>query len=219
MIDDTMVSPDWVGTAREHVEEAIGGAPAMFVQGFCGDVNCHHIFGTPALARRNGERLGQAAAAAMPSACEVEAPPRPPVPLRLPLFARATGESVTFIARHSRAASAARAAPARGARNPAAPRRAAALRAATGSKLSPHAATRQSLYQARGRTSSVVTEAQLNEEEAREEEEGVRRDRVAAVASARNQQRLLDALSAPDAGTPCADPARNGREPSLSFYG
>ena len=39
-----------------------------------------------------------------------------------------------------------------------------------------------------------------NEEEAREEEEGVRRDRVAAVASARNQQRLLDALSAPDQG-------------------
>ena len=65
MIDDTMVSPDWVGTAREYVEEAIGGTPAMYVQGFCGDVNCHHIFGTPALARRDGERLGKAAATAM----------------------------------------------------------------------------------------------------------------------------------------------------------
>ena len=75
MIDDTMVSPDWVGTAREHVEEAIGGAPAMFVQGFCGDVNCHHIFGTPALARRNGERLGQAAAAAMPHLVPVRSVP------------------------------------------------------------------------------------------------------------------------------------------------
>ena len=63
MINDSMVSPDWVGTAREHVEETIDGAPAMFVQGFCGDVNCHHIFGTPALARRNGDRLGTAAAA------------------------------------------------------------------------------------------------------------------------------------------------------------
>ena len=66
MINDTMVSPDWVGTAREHVEKAIGGAPAMFVQGFCGDVNCYHIFGTPALARRNGEKLGRAAARAIP---------------------------------------------------------------------------------------------------------------------------------------------------------
>jgi len=37
----------------------------MFVQGFCGDVNCYHIFGTPQQARRNGERLGKAAAEAM----------------------------------------------------------------------------------------------------------------------------------------------------------
>lgn len=65
MIDDTMVSPDWVGTARDHVESATDGAPAMYVQGFCGDVNCYHIFGTPENARQSGEKLGRAAAAAM----------------------------------------------------------------------------------------------------------------------------------------------------------
>lgn len=65
MIEGDVLSPDWVGTAREHLEEVIGGAPAMFVQGFCGDVNCYHIFGTPAQARRTGARLGEAAARAM----------------------------------------------------------------------------------------------------------------------------------------------------------
>ena len=38
----------------------------------------------------------------------------------------------------------------------------------------------------------------------------------------RERPRLLHVLtlrSAPDAGTPCADMARNGREPSLSLYG
>ena len=65
MINDTMVSPDWVGTARQHVEAAIEGAPGMFVQGFCGDVNCNHIFGTPQNAKQNGDKLGKAAAKAM----------------------------------------------------------------------------------------------------------------------------------------------------------
>ena len=65
MIEGDVLSPDWVGTAREHLEEVIGGAPAMFVQGFCGDVNCYHIFGTPAQARPTGARLGEAAARAM----------------------------------------------------------------------------------------------------------------------------------------------------------
>lgn len=65
MIAQKWLSPDWVGTARQHVEAAIDGAPAMFVQGFCGDVNCHHIFGTPAQARENGRRLGVAATDAM----------------------------------------------------------------------------------------------------------------------------------------------------------
>ena len=65
MINDKMVSSDWVGTAREHIEDVIAGAPAMYVQGFCGDVNCYHIFGTPAQAHSNGEKLGKAAAKAM----------------------------------------------------------------------------------------------------------------------------------------------------------
>jgi len=65
MIAAQWISPDWVGTARELIEDEIAGAPAMFVQGFCGDVNCHHIFGTPDQARETGRRLGTAAAKAM----------------------------------------------------------------------------------------------------------------------------------------------------------
>ena len=65
MINDRMISPDWVGTARACIEEAIGGAPAMYCQGFCGDVNCYHIFGKPPQAKRTGARLGQAAVEAL----------------------------------------------------------------------------------------------------------------------------------------------------------
>jgi neutral ceramidase len=75
MINDSMVSPDWVGTAREHIEQALNGAPAMYVQGFCGDVNCYHIFGTPEQARQNGERLGQAAVRAIPHMLPVAGTP------------------------------------------------------------------------------------------------------------------------------------------------
>lgn len=75
MIDNTVVSPDWVGEARRHVEQVINGAPAMYVQGFCGDVNCYHIFGTPAQARRNGKRLGRSAARAMANLIPVKAEP------------------------------------------------------------------------------------------------------------------------------------------------
>lgn len=75
MINARWISPDWVGTARQHIEEALDGAPAMFVQGMCGDVNCHHIFGTPALARRNGDRLGRAAVRALPFLTPVKTTP------------------------------------------------------------------------------------------------------------------------------------------------
>ncbi|MAE64742.1 MAG: hypothetical protein CMJ18_10790 [Phycisphaeraceae bacterium] len=68
-------SPDWVGTARTHVEAAIAGAPAMFVQGFCGDVHPRHMFGTPAQARRLGDRLGKAAAEAVSRLTPVRAEP------------------------------------------------------------------------------------------------------------------------------------------------
>ncbi|MAE65783.1 MAG: hypothetical protein CMJ18_16055, partial [Phycisphaeraceae bacterium] len=67
MINDRYISSDWVGTARSRIEEALSGAPAMFVQGFCGDVNCYHIFGTPAQARNSGHKLGEAAVAALPT--------------------------------------------------------------------------------------------------------------------------------------------------------
>lgn len=67
MIDGPWISPDWVGTARQHLEEALDNAPAMFCQGMCGDVNCYHIFGTPELAARNGTRLGRAMVMALPT--------------------------------------------------------------------------------------------------------------------------------------------------------
>jgi hypothetical protein len=64
-----------VGTAREIIEQEIGGAPAMFVQGMCGDVNCHHLFGTPAQAKRNGTKVGQAAVQAIPMMMPVRSEP------------------------------------------------------------------------------------------------------------------------------------------------
>ncbi len=67
LIMHKMASPDYVGSARACIEEALGGVPVMFCQGFCGDVNCYHIFGTPEQAHRTGERLGKAAVEALPT--------------------------------------------------------------------------------------------------------------------------------------------------------
>ena len=75
MINDKWISSDWVGTARAMIEEAQYGAPAMFVQGFCGDVHCNHIFGTPDQARANGRKLGTAAVEALPTVIPVRATP------------------------------------------------------------------------------------------------------------------------------------------------
>jgi len=61
MINAKWISPDYVGTARQYIEDALGGVPVMFCQGTCGDVNCYHIFGTPDQARRTGAGLGKAA--------------------------------------------------------------------------------------------------------------------------------------------------------------
>jgi hypothetical protein len=65
MINDKFISPDYVGTARNVIEAAVQNAPAMFLQGFCGDVNCYHMFGTPDQARRSGQKLGAAAVEAL----------------------------------------------------------------------------------------------------------------------------------------------------------
>lgn len=75
MINARWVSPDWVGSARRCIEDALGGAPMMFCQGMCGDVNCHHIFGTPAQARRTGTRLGLAAVEALGTLIPARAEP------------------------------------------------------------------------------------------------------------------------------------------------
>ena len=60
LLNDKYISPDWPGTARQVVEQALGGKPAMFVQGFCADVNCYYFFGTPAQAKITGRRVGEA---------------------------------------------------------------------------------------------------------------------------------------------------------------
>ncbi|MAE59866.1 MAG: hypothetical protein CMJ49_00765 [Planctomycetaceae bacterium] len=75
MINDKYISPDWVGTARQHIEATINHAPTMFVQGMCGDVNCYHIFGTPDQAGQSGDKLAAAAAQAMANLAPVRATP------------------------------------------------------------------------------------------------------------------------------------------------
>ncbi len=75
MIMDKMISPDYVGTTRQYLEETIGGAPAMFCQGTCGDVNCYHIFGTPEQARQTGARLGKTAVEGMVTLIPARAEP------------------------------------------------------------------------------------------------------------------------------------------------
>jgi hypothetical protein len=75
IINERWLSPDWVGAARTHVEDALDGAPAMYLQGTGGDVTCYHIFGTPAQARQNGEKVGRAAAGAMATLIPVRAEP------------------------------------------------------------------------------------------------------------------------------------------------
>ena len=67
MICDKYLSSDWVGSARRHIEAGQDGAPAMYLQGFCGDVHPYYMFGTPEQATTLGERLGAAAVAALPT--------------------------------------------------------------------------------------------------------------------------------------------------------
>ena len=61
--------------ARQKIEATIDGAPAMYVQGFCGDVHPRHMFGSRELADMLGERLGAAAAEALATLFEARAEP------------------------------------------------------------------------------------------------------------------------------------------------
>jgi len=61
LLDNTHVSSDYVGTARSRIEAMSGGAPAMFVQGFCGNVHPYFMFCGPAQARLLGDRVADAA--------------------------------------------------------------------------------------------------------------------------------------------------------------
>ncbi|MBA4062471.1 MAG: hypothetical protein C0501_01955 [Isosphaera sp.] len=63
--ENTLLSPDYVGATREVVEGATG-APCLFLQGASGDLGPADGFvGDPAVADRNGRRLGYAALAAL----------------------------------------------------------------------------------------------------------------------------------------------------------
>ena len=93
LIRNEYCSSDWVGTARGCIEEALDNTPAMFVQGFCGDVHPKYMFGTPEQAATLGHRLGQAAVEALPTLVPVRSDrfdcawktvelPRQPMPSR-----------------------------------------------------------------------------------------------------------------------------------------
>jgi hypothetical protein len=63
--DNHLLSPDYVGAAREVLERAFG-APALFMQGASGDLGPRVGFvGDTAVADRNGRQLGYAAASAI----------------------------------------------------------------------------------------------------------------------------------------------------------
>jgi hypothetical protein len=65
--DNTLISPDYVGALRETVERQTGAA-CLFLQGASGDLGPREGFvGDPAVADRNGRRLGFAALAALES--------------------------------------------------------------------------------------------------------------------------------------------------------
>jgi Neutral/alkaline non-lysosomal ceramidase, N-terminal len=63
--DNRLLSPDFVGAAREVLEQAFA-APALFLQGASGELAPRDDYvGDPAVADRNGRQLGYAAAAAI----------------------------------------------------------------------------------------------------------------------------------------------------------
>jgi hypothetical protein len=58
MLNDKYLSPDFIGIARKYIEEEIEGTPAMFIQGFCGDIHCYYMFCKPQQAKLTGARAG-----------------------------------------------------------------------------------------------------------------------------------------------------------------
>ncbi|WP_165252267.1 hypothetical protein [Paludisphaera soli] len=63
--ENTLISPDYPGAMREVVEQATG-VPCLFLQGASGELGPREGFvGDPAVADRNGRRLGHAALAAL----------------------------------------------------------------------------------------------------------------------------------------------------------
>ncbi len=65
---NTLVSPDYVGAAREVVQAATGGAPCLFLQGASGELGPREGFvGDVHVADRNGRQLGYAALSAIES--------------------------------------------------------------------------------------------------------------------------------------------------------
>jgi hypothetical protein len=65
--DNTLISPDWVGSMREVIEQSEGG-PCLFLQGASGDLGPREGFvGDPAVADRNGRQVGYAALSTLAS--------------------------------------------------------------------------------------------------------------------------------------------------------
>ena len=65
--ENTLLSPDYIGAAREVLEQAFG-APALFLHGASGDLAPRDDYvGDTSIADRNGRQLGYAAAAAIES--------------------------------------------------------------------------------------------------------------------------------------------------------
>jgi hypothetical protein len=61
-----LLSPDYVGSAREVIEHATGGAPCLFLQGASGELAPREQYvGDTALADRHGRELGHAALSAL----------------------------------------------------------------------------------------------------------------------------------------------------------
>jgi hypothetical protein len=59
--ENRLISPDYVGAAREVVESATGEAPMLFLQGASGELSpAHQYTGDTAIADRHGARLGYA---------------------------------------------------------------------------------------------------------------------------------------------------------------